>query len=241
MWHLGFVDQALQRSYASMDLAKTSGHPFSQALAMAYATMLFQFSRDSKLVQEWAGATIDFCAEHSIGYYDNWSAILHGWALVEQGSLTVGIDKMQKGLTGFRDSNSEARLPYYLTLLADAYGNAGEVQQGLKYLDEALDFAEKNNDDWYSAETHRLMGELMLQAGEVAKAEACFQKSLDLSRSQKARTLELRATVSLARLWVEQNRQEKARSMLKDIFHWFSEGFDSVDLNFARKLIDELS
>jgi len=241
MWHLGFVDQALQRSYASMDLAKTSGHPFSQALAMAYATMLFQFSRDSKLVQEWAGATIDFCAEHSIGYYDNWSAILHGWALVEQGSLTVGIDKMQKGLTGFRDSNSEARLPYYLTLLADAYGNAGEVQQGLKYLDEALDFAEKNNDDWYSAETHRLMGELMLQTGEVAKAEACFQKSLNLSRSRKARTLELRATVSLARLWVEQNRQEKARSMLKDIFHWFSEGFDSVDLNFARKLIDELS
>jgi predicted ATPase len=126
-------------------------------------------------------------------------------------------------------------------LLAEAYGNAGEVQEGLKYLDEALDFAEKNNDDWHSAETHRLMGELMLQTGEVAKAEACFQKSLDISRSQKARTLELRATVSLARLWVEQNRQEKARSMLKDIFHSFSEGFNSVDLNFARKLIDELS
>ena len=167
--------------------------------------------------------------------------MLHGWALVEQGSFTEGIDQMQKGLADFRGSNSEARLPYYLTLLAEAYGNAGQVQEGVKHLAEALDFAEKNNDEWYCAETHRLMGDLMRHSGESEKAESCFQKSLDISRRQKARTLELRATVSLAQLWLEQNQQEKARVMLEEIFNWFSEGFDTVDLKVARKLLDEVS
>jgi hypothetical protein len=126
-------------------------------------------------------------------------------------------------------------LPYYLTLLAEAYGNAGQVQQGLKYLDEALDFAEKNNDDWYSAETHRLMGELMLQTGE-GKGGTCFQKSLDKA-SQKARTLELRATVPCPPC-----KQTAGKPVAcQGIFHWFSEGFDLVDLKVARKLIDELS
>jgi predicted ATPase len=238
---LGYLDRALQRSDAAVVLAKTLGHPFSQALSMAYATMLFQFSRNSKLVKEWASATVDFCAKHGIGYYDNWASILHGWALVEQGSLSEGIDQMRTGLDNFRGSNSEARLPYYLTLLAEAYGNAGQVQEGLKQLDEALGFAKKNNDNWYSAETYRLMGDLMLQSGEAGRAETCFQNGLDISRGQKARILELRASVSLARLWVKQNRLEKARSMLKKILEWFFEGFDSVDLKVARKLIDELS
>lgn len=241
LWHLGYLDRALQRSEAAVVLAKTLGHPFSQALSMAYATMLFQFSRSSKLVKEWASATVDFCAKHGIGYYDHWATILHGWALVEQGSLSEGIDQMRTGLDNFRASNSEARLPYYLTLLAEAYGNAGKTQEGLKYLDEALGFAKKNNDNWYSAETYRLMGDLMLQSGDAGRAETCYQKSFDISLGQKARTLELRATVSLARLWVKQNRGEKARSMLKDILEWFPEGFNSVDLKVARKLVDELS
>jgi len=241
LWHLGYLEQALQRIDAALDLAKTLGHPFSQALAMAYATMLFQFCRNSKLVEEWARATIDFCAEYSIGYYDNWATILHGWALVEQGSLSEGVDQMRTGLDDFRASNSEARLPYYLTLLAEAYGNKGQVKEALKHLGEALVFSEKNNDVWYDAETYRLMGDMMLQTDEAERAGTCFQKSLDISRSQEARILELRATVSLARLWVEQNRQAKARSMLKEILEWFSEGFDFVDLKVARKLIDELS
>ncbi|HXW00943.1 MAG TPA: hypothetical protein VEC93_21200, partial [Anaerolineae bacterium] len=241
MWHLGYLDQSLHKSYAAVTLAKTLGHPFSQALAMAYAAMLFQFSRNSKLVQEWAAATIDFCAEHGVGYYDNWATILHGWALAEQGSFTEGIDQMQKGLADFRESNSEARLPYYLTLFAEAYGNAGQVQEGLKHVAEALSFAEKNDDAWYSAETHRLMGDLMLKSDEAEKAESCYQKSLDISRRQKAKSLELRATVSLAQLWLEQNRHGKACDTLQDVFNWFSEGFDMVDLTVARRLLDELS
>lgn len=240
IWHLGYLDQSLQKSYAATALAKTLGHPFSLALAMAYAAMLFQFSRDSRLVQEWAGETIDFCTEHGVGYYGSWATILHGWALAKQESLTEGIGQMQKGLAEFRGSNSGARLPYYLTLLAEAHGNAGQIQDGLKYLAEALDLAEKNNDAWYSAETHRLMGDLLLRSGEAEKAESCFRKSLDISRRQKSRILELRATVSLAQLRLERNRQEEARDMLKDILNWFSEGFDTVDLKVARKLLDEL-
>lgn len=241
MWHLGYLDQSLQRSYAAVALAERLGHPFSQALAMAYAAMLFQFSHNSKLVQEWAGATLNFCAEHGVGYYDHWAAILYGWALAEQGLLTDGIERMQQGLVDFRRSSSETRLPYYLTLLAEAHANAGQVQEGLKRLDEALAFAEKNNDDWYSAEIHRLRGDLILRFGAPEKAETCFQTSLDISRRQKARTLELRAAVSLARLWLSQNRQEKARNVLEDIFNWFPEGFDTVDLKVASQLMADLS
>lgn len=241
LWHLGYLDQAGHRSDATVTLAKTLGHPFSQALAMAYAAMLFQFSRNSRLVQDWAGATIDFCAAHSLGYYDHWATILHGWARVEQGAVTEGLDQMRQGLAGFRESSSEARLPYYLTLLAEAYGKAGQVQAGLQHLDEALAFAEKNNDHWYSAETQRLLGDFRLQSGQVEEAETCFRKSLDLSRQQQARTLELRATVSLARLRREQNRPEEARNLLENIFSSFGEGFDMADLQVARALIEELS
>jgi DNA-binding SARP family transcriptional activator/predicted ATPase len=241
LWHLGYLHQARQRSETAVTLAKTSGHPFSRALAMAYAAMLFQFSRNGKLVQEWAAATVDFCVQHDIGYYDNWAAILHGWALADQGALTEGIARMQQGLADFRGSHSEIRLPYYLTLLAEAYGNAGQVQEGVNRLTEALEFAKKNDDEWYSAESHRMMGDCMRQAGEVEKAETWFQKSLDISRHQKDRTLELRTTVSLARLRLEQNRREEARSLIDGIFNWFSEGFDSVDLQEASQLINQLS
>lgn len=241
MWHLGFADQSLNRCQAAVALAKSLNHPFSLALAMAYAAMLCQFNRNSQQVRQWAQATIDFCAHNGVGYYDSWATILHGWAMVEQGLATQGIDQMLKGLTAFRASKAEIRLPYYLTLLAEAYANVGKIREGRKHLDEALHFAQKNNDNWYNAETHRLMGDLLLRSDQAQEAQACYQKSLAISRSQQARTLELRATVSLTRLQRAQNRQEKNRDMLKNIVDSFSEGFDTVDLKLAAKLVDELS
>ena len=241
LWHLGFVNQSLRMSETAATLAKSLGHPFSQALSMAYAAMLFQFSGNSRLVQEWAAATVDYCTEKSIGYYNDWATILHGWALVEQGSLTTGIAQLQEGLNNFRASHSEARLPYYLTLLAESHAKAGQLQAGLNYLAEALDFTEKNHDAWYSAETLRLMGNLLCRSGEREQAETFFQQSLHISRRQKAKTLELRATVSLAQLRIEQKRSEEARKMLADMFSRFSEGFDAVDVRAAQTLLDQLA
>lgn len=241
MWHLGYLDQSLQRGRAAVALAKSLGHPFSCALAMAYASMLFQLRRNSRLVEEWAGATIEFCAQQGIGYYDNWAAILHGWALAERGEHVEGIGQIQKGLVDFRAADSEVRLPYYLSLLAESYGNAGQIEEGLECLREALVLANKNDDHWYSAETHRQRGDLLLRSGQAETAEGCFQKSLEISRRQKARTLELRATVSLARLWRGQNRQVEARQLLEKSFNWFSEGLDTVDLKAAATLVEELS
>lgn len=241
LWYLGHLDQARQRSQASVASAAALGHPFSQALAMAYATMLSQFSRDSRLVKESAEATLEFCTRHDIGYYNHWATILHGWALVDQGELQSGIDQMQNGLARFRDSHSETRLPYYLTLLAQAYSRVGQRQKGLEQLDEALAIAAKNDDIWYNAETHRLRGDLLLQAGDPAQAELSYQNSLNISRRQKAKTLALRTTVSLARLRLAQKQPEEARAMLGEIYARFSEGFDTADLQAARKLLDELS
>jgi predicted ATPase len=241
LWHLGYLEQSLQRSRETLALTQALGHPYSQALAMAYAAMLFQFSRDSSLVQEWAEAAIELCEEQDIAYYDSWATILRGWALAEQGLLTEGLDQMRQGLADFRRTDTEARMPYYLTLLAEAYGHAGQIQEGLQVLSEALDLAERNSDYWYNAGTYRLMGELMLRSGEDNQGEACFQQALDISRRQQARLLELRASVSLGRLWQQQGRPEKARPMLAEILNWFSEGFDTADLKDARALLEELS
>lgn len=239
-WHLGHLDRALQRSFAAVDLARELGHPFSQALAMAYTTMLLQFGGNANLVQEWAAATITFCAEHGVGYYDSWATILHGWALAQRGSLSAGIEQMREGLADFRDSASETRLPYYLSLLAEVQVEAGQWQEGLATLHEALQAAAKSNDEWYGAETQRLLGELLLQNGDPEEAEHCFKQSLDISRRQKSRTLELRTTVSLARLWQMQKRGAEASDMLARVLSGFPQRFDSADLTAATALLEEL-
>jgi predicted ATPase len=241
MWHLGYLDRSLQRTRDVLALVESLDHPYSRALAMAYATMTFQFSRNSRLAQKWAEATIKLCAEQGLGYYDSWATILLGWALAEQGLVAEGISRMHEGLAGFRATDTEARFPYYLALLAEAYGKNNQIDEGLKQLAEALAIAEKNSDHWHTAEVYRLMGELRLRSGETTEGEACFHKALEISRRQKAKIPELRATMSLARLWAQQSQQDKAREMLADIVDWFTEGANTVDLKEARDLLKELS
>jgi DNA-binding SARP family transcriptional activator/predicted ATPase len=241
LWHLGYLDQAINRSYAAIALANKLMHPFSQALAMAYAAMVFQFSCNDKLVEEWARATRIFCEEHNIGYYDRWAAILEGWALAEQGASATGIKQIQSGLANFRSSNAEARLSYYLALLANAYGQAGQVTESHQLLDEALAVADKNSDHWYCAEIYRLMGNLSLQSLEDEKAENYYQMGLQVSRRQKSRIFELRVSISLARFWSNQSRAEEARGLLLGILPWFSEGLASNDLILANNLLAEIS
>jgi predicted ATPase len=172
---------------------------------------------------------------------------------------------MQQGLATRRASGVEVNRPYCLALLAEGYGKVGQVEKGLTALVEALDVVHKTGERFYEAELHRLKGELLLaQEGKRQKAkgkrqksenpnpnsqirepgseaEACFHKAIDIARQQQAKSLELRATLSLARLWRQQGKQHKAHTMLAEIYGWFTEGFDTKDLQEAKVLIEELS
>ena len=139
-------------------------------------------------------------------------------------------------------------LPYFLALLAETYGKAGQVREGLSALAEAIALVQKNGERSHEAELYRLKGELLLQSrvqsleSRVQKeAEECFRQGIDIARRQSAKSLELRAVMSLSRLLQRQGKKEAARRMLAEIYGWFTEGFDTADLKEARTLLEEVS
>jgi predicted ATPase len=150
---------------------------------------------------------------------------------------------MRQSLTAYRGTGSGAVLPYFLARLAEAYGKEERSEAGLHLLDEALTLADKHREYWWEAELHRLKGVFRLQQAvpDAEQAEACFQQALDIARRQEAKSLELRAAMSLARLWQHQGKRAEARELLAPIYGWFTEGFDTADLQEAKALLEELS
>src|SRR5581483_152829 len=246
LWSLGYPDQALKRSQEALALAQELSHPFSLALVFDYATILHQFRRERQIVQERATAAIALCTEQGFAYYLAWGTIMRGWALAEQGQVGEGIAQMRQSLAALRSTGAELRHPYYLALLADACGKVEQTEEGLAALAEAQARVDKTGERWYEAELYRLKGELTLQSESktpdscTAEAEACFQQALGVARHQEAKSLELRAATSLARLWQQQGKQTEARYLLAPVYNWFTEGFDTKDLQEAKALLEEL-
>ena len=174
--------------------------------------------------------------------------IYRGWALAEQGEVTEGITQLEQGLQAIQQTGAELARPFYLALLAEAYAKAGRILDGLSAIDEGLAIAEKNDDRFYEAELYRLRGESLLlgenQKSKVksqrsnVKAEEAFQKAIDIAREQQAKAFELRAVMSLCRLWQQQDREAEAHQLLLEIYNWFSEGFETKDLQEAKALLN---
>jgi class 3 adenylate cyclase/predicted ATPase len=242
LWHLGYPDQAHTRISEALTMAQELAHPYSLALAHDYAAMLFQFRREGSMAQESADTAMALCTEQGFAYYLAWATILQGWALVVKGRGEEGLAQMHHGLTAIRDTGAALRYPYYLTLLAEAYGTVGQGEKALSMLAEALAEMHKTGERWSEAELYRLKGELFLQRSRVdaQQAEVCFQQALDIARHQQAKSLELRAAMSLARLWQCQGKRAEAYDLLAPIYGWFTEGFDTADLQEAQALLDEL-
>ena len=179
--------------------------------------------------------------EQGFPYWLAVGTIWRGWALAVQGQAEEGIAQIRQGLTAFRATGSEFLRPYFLTLLAEAYAQRGQAEEGLAVVSEALETVATTGERFYEAELHRLQGELSLQVPTPpAEAEACLQQALAVARRQQAKSLELRAAMSLARLWQRQGKRDAARALLAPIYGWFTEGFDTADLQEARGLLDAL-
>jgi predicted ATPase len=247
-WHLGYPAQALGRIHEALTLAQELSHPFSLALAPHFAAISHQFRREGQAAQERAEALIALCSEQGFALPLAWGTIERGWALAEQGQGEVGIAQIRQGLTAQQVTGTELYRPYWLALLAEAYGKVGRGEEGLTAVAEALDAVDKTGERFSEAELYRLKGTLTLQSkaqGPKSKveeeAEECFWKAIEVARKQQAKSLELRAVMSVSRLWQQQGKKKKAHEMLAEIYDWFTEGLDTKDLQDAKRLIEELS
>jgi predicted ATPase len=295
-WHLGYPDKALQRIHEALTLAEGLSSPPNLVAALSITNMTRQCRRDVQRVQEQAEAGITLATEQGARYWLAIETILRGWALTEQGHSAEGLAQIHQGLAAYRSTGSQLGLPFFLSILADAYCKNGQVEEGLSVVAEALAIVKRTGDCHYEAELYRLKGELALRVGEKAKrgngemakmpdpksqspepeseAEACFLKAIEIARQQQAKSLELRAVMSLVRLRQRQASKQGARStehgaknkiagqrgsvearkpeerpssalaeahhMLTEVYNWFTEGFDTKDLQEAKTLIEEL-
>src|SRR5215467_6642067 len=219
-------------------------HPFSLGFALVFAAMIHQLRREVRAVQERAEAAMKLATEQGFAYVMAYGAVLRGWALAQQaGQAQEGIEQLQQSLKAFRATGAELHRSWFLTLLAEAHGTMGQSEAGLTVLTEALTQAETTGERWYEPELHRLKGALLLQqsSDNQAEAETCFHQAISIAQNQQAKSWELRAATSLSKLWQQQGKCQEAHDLLAPVYHWFTEGFDTLDLKDAKALLDELA
>jgi predicted ATPase len=210
---------------------------------LAWAAGLHQHRREGPLAQERAEACITLATGYGSVAYVMQGTIMRGWALVAQGQSKEGIAHLRQGLAARWAAGSLVGWSYYLSLLAEVYANIGQTAEGLSAIDEVLAFVHTTGERFWEAEVYRLQGELLSlgkEEQERGKVEECCRQALEIARCQQAKSLELRAAMSLSRLWQQQGKRTEGRALLAPIYGWFTEGFDTADLQDARALLDAL-
>jgi len=254
LWLLGDVEQARRWNERALVLAREAAHAFTLAYALNFSSWLHHFSQEWAIAQEQAEELIAIASKQGLALWLAWGMIIRGWALAKQGQGEAGIAEMVQGLAAARATGAEMCRTHHVTLLVEAYQSVGQLKAGLRVLGEALAQVEQTEERFWEAEIYRLKGELLLRvegAGHSRSAiegmpdaespEGCFLKAIEIARRQGGKSLELRATVSLGRLWQQHGKTDQARRLLADIYAWFTEGFDTVDLQQANALLQELS
>jgi predicted ATPase len=238
---LGFPGQALAQSTAAIVEARRLTDPPSLAWTLALGSALASLVGDNVTLGKLAGQRVAVATEHGLPVWRAQGTIYRGWVKAKIGDLAEGISALRSGLTAYRATGAAAGIPHFNALLAEACELAGQIEEGLTLLDEALEFTERTGERWFAAELNRRKGQLMLRQGNARAAEEVYRKALSIAEEQEAKLWELRASVSLARLRRDQRRHAEARNLLAPIYGWFTEGFDTPDLKEAKTLLDELS
>jgi len=239
LWMLGYPEQALQKGQEALALARQLDHTASLGWAQALVTLLHQYRRDVtetlKLAEELQG----LAADHELLFPLAAASVLRGWALVERGLSEEGMAQIRQGFDTGGPTRAHLRA-HSLAVLAEAWGKGGNLAEGLAVLGKALTLVETTGMRFYEPELHRLKGEFLLSLApeNSAEAEACFRQAIGLARRQQAKMLELRATMSLARLWQRHGRHDEAHAALADVYGTFTEGFTTPDLVDAAALLN---
>jgi predicted ATPase len=239
---LGYPEQALERTHEALTLIQNLEHPYTVARGLYYTTLVHQWRREWQMVCERAETAITVATAQQIALVLALGPIMRGWALAMQGQGAEGLTQLCQGLDAYRATGATFQRSHFLGMLAEVHSSLGQPEAGLTALREALTLVETTGERYYEAELHRLQGELLLQpaVAQPGEAEACFQQALAVARRQQAKSLELRAAMSLSRLWQREGKRAEARTLLAPIYGWFTEGFDTVDLQEAKALLEEL-
>jgi predicted ATPase len=239
---LGYPDQARTRSREALALAQELSHPFSQAFALLAAHRVHMVRGEYQAAAEEGEALITLASEHGFPFYVGAGTFLRASARAAQGQ-PQRIGEMRAVLEVLWTTGVKMGSPMMLATLAEAHRKAGQVEEGLAAVAEALEFVRKTGERDAEAELHRVKGELLLarSPSDQAAAETSFHQAIDIARRQSAKSFELRAATSLARFWLSQGRKDEARELLAPVYDWFTEGFDTRDLKDAKALLDELA
>jgi predicted ATPase len=243
LWLLGYPDQALTRAHDALVVAHELSHPYSLASAQWGAAMVSQFRRDVAVVHEHAEAAVVLSTELGFPLWGALGTSLRGWALARQGRGEVGMTQVRQGIAAWRATSATMLVPYLCTVLAEVADHLCHPEEALQTLAEAHTLVEQHEERWWEAEISRLRGVLLLrQPGTPQEeAETWLRRALDVAHRQEAKSLELRAAMSLSRLWQQQGKRAEACDLLAPIYSWFTEGFDTADLQDAKALLVELA
>jgi predicted ATPase len=242
LWQLGYPDRALKCTSEALALARELAHPNSLAQALLRAAMNDHLSRDRAVTARHAEAAIAVSVEHGFAQWVTMGTILRLWAEKDPSTRERDLAKMREAIGEWRAPGDRFFMPYFLSIAAEVCSELKSVDEAIELVAEALDWVERTGECWYEAELHRLGGELSLlrDSSSVSAAERSFRTAIEIARKQEAKSLELRATTSLARLLSTDGKCDQARAMLADIYNWFTEGFDTADLKDAEALLEEL-
>jgi class 3 adenylate cyclase/predicted ATPase len=243
-WLLGYPDQALRRSREALVLARDLRHPGTLIHTLFFSAWLHQWLSQKEAVQDRIEEGMSLSTEQGFSRWLGEATFLRGWLVAEEGREEIGIEQMLKVVSDAQGSRRTGRFDAQCAaLLAESYEKTGHAAAGLKVVRDAMTITQQTKSCYYDAELYRIRGELLLTqtAAEAEQAEACFQDALKVARSQSAKSLELRAAMSLSRLWQRQGKKAEAQKLLAEIYGWFTEGFDTADLKQAKALLDELA
>jgi DNA-binding winged helix-turn-helix (wHTH) protein/predicted ATPase len=262
LWFLGQPDKALQRINDALNLARQLGEPHGIAHALFFASVLYQLRREEQLAREHAAAAIAVSREHGLTMYQAMASIMYSWTLINQESQEEAITQMRCGLAALHATSTELVRPHFLALLVEALDRAQQVEEALQLVDEAITVAQRTGECSYQAELYRLKGEILLkqstgrritrattsgktvlvaEAPAMSYAERCFREAIKIAQRQNAKSLELRAAMSVARLYRDEGREKEAHELVATIYDQFTEGFDTADLREAKVLLEELA
>ena len=237
---LGFPDQALAQSNAAIAEARRLAHPPSLAVSLAIGARLLSLVGDNAALDERADQLVAVATEQGFPYWRAQGTIYRGWVKVKNGDVAEGISLLRSGSTAYRATGAEMWMPHHIALLARACEIAGQIEEAVTLLDDALQIVERTGERWFAAELNRHKGQLLLRQGHSEAAEELYRKALSIAQEQEAKLWELRAAASLARLRRDQGRRAEARDLLAPVYGWFTEGFDTPDLKEAKALLDSL-
>jgi predicted ATPase len=255
LWFLGYPDQALKRARQGLESAARTDIPYSTAFALTYLVWSRLLRRELHSCREQIDAAVKIATEHGFRHWVAQATAVRGWVLADAGEIEAGIEQIREGVATYSAIGAEVIRPWHLARMAEAYGQLGKMADARAVLDEAVASMGRREERLYEAELHRLRGDLALGSlgrrptadrgavsdRDLAEAEDCFQRAIELARRQGAKSLELRAVSSLARLWERRNKRVAARRRLGEIYRWFDEGFETGDLREARALLARLA